>query len=170
MVASAKDAAVMIRDFADGDAGAVNRVALSAFAQYEGVYSDWETLRTGVGSMAALSHHAEIVVADAATSGVVGAVAYCPPHSQPRADFFDPDRAIIRMLVVNPASRGHGIGRALTMECVRRAKRDGAPSISLHTSPAMEVALAMYLKIGFRLVRPVPDRFGVPYAVYTLGI
>jgi hypothetical protein len=30
--------------------------------------------------------------------------------------------------------------------------------------------LAMYLKMGFKLTRQVPDRFGVPYAVYTLDL
>jgi hypothetical protein len=30
----------------------------------------------------------------------------------------------------------------------------------------MEVALALYLRMGFALEARVPDRFGVPYGVY----
>ena len=160
---------MLIRDFTPEDAGAVNAVALAAFEQYRGVYSDWEALARGVGSMAALSDCAEIVVAEN-EKRLIGAVAYCPPRSSPRADFFEPEWPIIRMLVVDPSARGNGVGRALTEECIRRARRDGASLIGLHTSPAMEVALGMYLRMGFRLVRDVPDRFGVPYAVYALNL
>jgi ribosomal protein S18 acetylase RimI-like enzyme len=74
------------------------------------------------------------------------------------------------MLVVDPRARGKGIGRSLTEACIERARRDGASAISLHTSPAMEAALALYLKMGFELERPVPDRFGVPYGVYLLRL
>ena len=154
-----------IRPFSAADAEAVNRMALAAFAQYRGVYSDWERLSRGVGAMAELAPSGEIIVAE--TEGAIaGAVAYFGPHTVPRADFFEPDWPIIRMLVVDPAARGRGIGRALTLACIERARADRAPVIALHTSPAMEVALAMYLKLGFRLERPVPDRFGVPYGLY----
>jgi GNAT superfamily N-acetyltransferase len=158
-----------IRRFAPEDAGAVNAVALAAFDQYRGVYSDWEVLARGVGAMAALAETAEIVVAEDA-GRIVGAVAYVPPFAEPRADFFRPEWPIIRMLVVDPAERGRGVGRALAEACVDQARRDGAHAIALHTSPAMEVALALYLRMGFALERHVPDRFGVPYAVYVKAL
>ena len=66
------------------------------------------------------------------------------------------------MLVVDPAARGRGLGRLLTEECIRRARRDGAGAIALHTSPIMQVALAMYLRLGFVLLRDAPPVFGVP--------
>ena len=72
-------------------------------------------------------------------------------------------------LVVEPKARGRGVGRALTEECIERALQDGAQLISLHTSPAMETARAMYQRMGFSLAKALPDRFGVPYAVYTLA-
>lgn len=160
---------MLIREFRAADATAVNAVALAAFAQYEGIYSDWETFTRGVGSMASLAEGTEIIVAED-EGQLLGAVVYCPPHSTPRADFFKPEWPIVRMLVVDPPARGKGVGRKLTQECIRRATRDGASQISLHTSPAMAVALAMYLKMGFRLIREVPERFGVPYGVYTLEL
>lgn len=52
------------------------------------------------------------------------------------------------MLVVDPDLRGKGLGRRLTGECVARARRDNAAVIALHTSPAMEVALRIYLKMA----------------------
>lgn len=158
-----------IRPFAPEDADAVNAVALAAFDQYRGVYDDWETLSRGVGAMALLAKTAQIVVAED-EARIVGAIAYVPPFGEPRADFFQPESPIIRMLVVDPAARGRGIGRALTEACLERARGDGAETIALHTSPAMEVALAMYLRMGFVLERHVPDRMGVPYAVYVKAL
>lgn len=157
---------MIVRPYSPADAAAVNAVALAAFAQYRGVYSDWETLSRGVGAMASLADGGEIIVAEDAEGTIVGAVAYFPPGSEPRADFFEPDWPIVRMLVVDPAARGQGIGRRLTCQCIDLARRDMACLIALHTSPAMEVALAMYLRMGFVLERKVPDRFGVPYGVY----
>jgi ribosomal protein S18 acetylase RimI-like enzyme len=119
--------------------------------------------------MADLSKHAELIVAED-EGQILGAVAYCPPGSTPRADFFDPQWSIVRMLVVAPSGRGRGIGRRLTNECIYRSRRDEASAISLHTSPVMEVALNMYLRMGFNRRRRVPDRFGVPYGVYTLQL
>lgn len=158
-----------IRDFNAGDAAAVNAVALAAFAQYQGIYDDWDTLVRGVAATADLARHAEIIVAEDG-GRLIGAVAYCPPRSQPRAEFFDPEWPIIRMLVVEPSARGQGIGRRLTDACLERARRDGAELISLHTSPAMAAALAMYRRMGFKLLRRLPDRFGVPYGLYALDL
>jgi ribosomal protein S18 acetylase RimI-like enzyme len=158
-----------IRSFAPADAQAVNAVALSAFAQYESVYQGWDALKQGVGAMASLADSGEILVA-CDDDEVVGAVAYIPPYASPRADFFEPEWPIIRMLVVDPRARGKAIGRGLTEACIALARRDGASVIGLHTSPVMEAALALYLRMGFRLERRVPNRFGVPYAVYLLEL
>ena len=119
--------------------------------------------------MSGLSGEAELLIAEEG-GRIAGAVAYCPPFSQPRADFFEARWPLIRMLVVAPEARGRGIGRSLTEACIERARRDGARSIALHTSPVMEVAMALYLRRGFRLERRVPDRFGVPYAIYLLDL
>ena len=74
------------------------------------------------------------------------------------------------MLVVDPEFRGKGIGRALSKECIARAKRDGSPIIALHTSPIMTVALPMYLRMGFVKAYDAPPIFGVAYAVYTKSL
>jgi ribosomal protein S18 acetylase RimI-like enzyme len=157
---------MLIRPYRSSDADAVNACALAAFAQYRGVYSDWDVLERGVGSMASLAETGKILVAEV-DGRVVGAVAYIGPGQLPRADFFEAGWPIIRMLIVDPRARGQGIGRKLTEACLDFARRDAAEVIALHTSPAMEVALALYLRMGFQLLRRVPDRFGVPYAVYV---
>jgi ribosomal protein S18 acetylase RimI-like enzyme len=109
-----------------------------------------------------------VIVAEAGGQ-LAGAVAYIPPGA-PKAVFFDPAWPIIRMLVVDPACRGKGIGRALTDECLARARRDNANVIALHTSPVMTVALPMYQRMGFVKLRDAPPILGVEYAVYTKAL
>lgn len=154
----------IIRDFAAEDAAAVNAVALAAFEQYRGEYEDWPAFSAFVGAMANLAEGGELIVA-LSDGRVAGAVAYFAPHATKPA-LFDPAWPVIRMLVVDPAARGRGLGRMLTEECIRRARRDGADMIALHTSPIMQVALAMYLRLGFVPLRDSPPIYGVPYRIY----
>jgi hypothetical protein len=58
----------------------------------------------------------------------------------------------------------------LTQACTDRAVADGAPLVALHTSPIQSVALAMYLRMGFRELRPIAPIFGVPYSIYLLSL
>jgi ribosomal protein S18 acetylase RimI-like enzyme len=67
---------------------------------------------------------------------------------------------------VTPKARGFGIGHRLAEECIRRAQRDEAPLLALHTTPIMQVALPMYERMGFRFHGEAPTIFGVPYGIY----
>jgi ribosomal protein S18 acetylase RimI-like enzyme len=72
------------------------------------------------------------------------------------------------MLVVDPAARGGGIGRALVAAALALARRAEAPAVGLHTSPIMVSALRMYEAIGFVREHDLPPNRGVPYARYML--
>ena len=155
----------MLRDYQATDAEAIVRVALAAFAEFEPHFSDWPLFNANVAKMPGLAQTGEIIVAED-DGRIVGAVAYIGPKAKKPA-FFDPAWPVIRMLVVDPAARGKGVGRQLTEECLRRAERDQARVIALHTTPIMTVALPMYLRMGFVKTGEAPDILGVPYAVYV---
>jgi ribosomal protein S18 acetylase RimI-like enzyme len=70
----------------------------------------------------------------------------------------------------DPAARGKGIGKALAVACVERAKEDGARFMGLHTSPIMTVALPMYVRIGFAKDADLPPIAGAPHARYVLRL
>jgi ribosomal protein S18 acetylase RimI-like enzyme len=53
------------------------------------------------------------------------------------------------LLAVHPNARGLGIGKALTEECLSRARELGATTMGLHTTAVMDVARAMYQRMGF---------------------
>ena len=55
----------------------------------------------------------------------------------------------IRFLAVRGDMGGKGIGRALTVACIQRAKEEGRSKVILHTTEHMQVAWKMYEKMGF---------------------
>lgn len=55
----------------------------------------------------------------------------------------------IRLLAVKPEARKQGIAKALTNECLQRAKKLGRQFVLLHTTNAMKIAWEMYEKMGF---------------------
>jgi GNAT superfamily N-acetyltransferase len=154
----------VLREFCAADSQEINRLAVTAFQEYSSNYSDWPALATFLAKMSDLAKTGEIVVAEVAAE-IVGAVAYIPPH-RAKAPYFDQAWPVIRSLVVDPKKRGAGVGRALTQECINRARRDRSSVIALHTSAIMTVALPMYLRMGFEWHHDAPAIYGVPYSVY----
>ncbi|HEU4851014.1 MAG TPA: GNAT family N-acetyltransferase [Telluria sp.] len=159
---------IIIRDYRRSDEGAVNALAVKAFEQYQSMYEDWPGFRARLENMSTIAESGELVVAEV-DGTLAGAVGYIAPF-RPKADYFEPEWPIMRMLVVDPAMRGRGVGRTLARECLARARRDGATEFALHTSPIMEVALPMYLRMGFRRRRSAPLIHGVDYDVYVLSL
>ena len=66
------------------------------------------------------------------------------------------DTAVLRVLLVDPEARGHGVGAALVDTCVDFARKAGYTTMRLWTTDPLVQARRIYLARGFRLVEEKP--------------
>lgn len=96
---------------------------------------------------------------------LIGAVTYYEPGRMRYGETETPAPegwSGIRLLGVVPEARGKGVGRHLTESCISLARKHRAEGVLLHTSELMDVARAMYERMGFARDEsldfyPIPD-------------
>jgi ribosomal protein S18 acetylase RimI-like enzyme len=140
-----------------------------------GVYTGEQLAEPGyvpqLADVAGRADRAELLVARDGSGTVVGSVALVLT-----GDFGEvtesEDEAAFRMLVVDRARRGQGIGEALVRACTDRARAAGKRRVVLSTDPRMTAAHRLYERLGFTRLperdwTPVP---GVDLRVYALDL
>ncbi|QQQ79020.1 bifunctional helix-turn-helix transcriptional regulator/GNAT family N-acetyltransferase [Saccharothrix sp. 6-C] len=83
----------------------------------------------------------------------------------------DDRTAKLRLLLVEPAARGLGIGARLVEECLRFARRAGYERMELWTVAGLAASRHLYEKAGFRVDRSTPERlFGCDVEAQTWSL
>jgi ribosomal protein S18 acetylase RimI-like enzyme len=85
-------------------------------------------------------------------------------------EVFQEDWSYMRMVGVNKAYGGKGIGKYLIKQCLAYAKETGEKAVALHTSEFMDAARHIYESMGFCRIRQLPDRLGKRYWLYLLEL
>ena len=152
------------------DAGAINRLCVEAYQEYEAAVGreNWEQMQKLLSQAADLSAIGDLFVAED-EGGVLGMVLYLPPGKSDGVSI-PKEWATMRTLAVAPQSRGRGVGKRLTEYCIERAAADGATAIGLTTSEMMRIALPMYERMGFQREEELEPRFGAKQARYVLRL
>jgi ribosomal protein S18 acetylase RimI-like enzyme len=102
-----------------------------------------------------------LVAVDDAADRLVGAVTFVLPGSR-YAELARPGEAEFRMLAVDPAAQGRGVGRLLVGECLRRAAEAGCGAVVICYRDFVDAAVRLYTGLGFERLperdwAPAPD-------------
>lgn len=137
-----------IRAVRDEEHSELADLTVAAYRQVGHVEDGYEVeLRDVAGRVAG----AEVLVAvdDEADGRLLGGVTFVPDHASPYAEFDVEHAAGIRMLAVHPDAQGRGVGEALTLACLERARTLGRREVILHSTPFMTTAHGIYARLGF---------------------
>jgi GNAT superfamily N-acetyltransferase len=140
-----------LRDPRPGDMGWVVQSHGSLYAGEYGFDSSFEALVAEIAAKFLTSFDASrercwIADIDGAAVGSV----FLVKHSD--------DIAKLRLLLVDPAGRGQGLGRRLVSECLAFARQCGYRKITLWTQSILIAARKIYQEAGFVLVATEPHR------------
>jgi ribosomal protein S18 acetylase RimI-like enzyme len=162
----------MIRDARPDELEAVARLSVEAYREFADAVGPevWSRMERNLSRLGGDSPDAVTIVAEM-DGQLAGTAEYLGPagHRVGLVQAVPEGEAYIGRLGVSATFRRRGVGRALTEECIRRARVDGAGSIGLATRDVMAAARAMYESLGFGYVRTV-DRAGSRYLTYVLEL
>lgn len=170
---------IHVRTAHDSEIERARDILREAYAQYESEmpHENWVLYQADILDLEGRAHSSELLVAEM-DDEVVACVSYYAPGATvayPSATFSETwpaEWAAFRLLAVNPITRGKGVGRRLTEDCIERARSSGAPALGLHTTAPMKVAREMYERMGFERIprydfQPSPE---ILVAAYRLSL
>jgi ribosomal protein S18 acetylase RimI-like enzyme len=137
---------------------------------YRNIGSVSDHYAAGLRDVAGRAQSARILVA-ADGGAPLGCVTLILGDS-PLSEVSRPDEGEFRMLAVDPAAQGRGVGAALVRVCIDEIRRAGRARVVLSSASDMLAAHGLYERLGFtrapeRDWRPVPE---VQLRVYELAL
>jgi ribosomal protein S18 acetylase RimI-like enzyme len=135
----------------------IGRLLIQVYSQLEGFpkqneQPDYYKMLANVGDFTSRPG-TELLVAVSPENEIAGAVVFfnnMQYYGSGGTATLEKNAAGFRLLAVNPALRGQGIGKLLTLECITRAKNKNLDQVIIHTTKAMQTAWKMYENIGFK--------------------
>ncbi|WP_299457205.1 GNAT family N-acetyltransferase [uncultured Microscilla sp.] len=158
---------INIREAQSNEYKALGQLMLRVFSSLEGFPSRAEhpTYYALLDNVGKLNEKAstEILIARSTDNELLGGVVFVgnmQDYSSKGVTTTIQNASGIRLLVVSPAARGQGVGKALTEACLQRARNLESQQMILHTTQAMKVAWGMYERMGFARLPSLDFRQG----------
>jgi GNAT superfamily N-acetyltransferase len=137
---------VFVREIAPAEHEALGEITVAAYREVGETDEPYYAELRDVAARAALVP--VLVAVDDRTGRLLGGLTYVSgPGPYAEGDFGD--AATFRMLAVDPAARGRGVGRRLVEAAIARARAEGRPAIGIFTRPFMTAAQTLYASLGF---------------------
>ncbi|TMK20889.1 MAG: GNAT family N-acetyltransferase [Actinobacteria bacterium] len=155
---------ITVREASPAEIDAVADLLAAAYIEYEpgsrdaAFRAEWDRYFAEIRDVSGRRDDGSILFVALDGDRIVGSATFYPPGS---TEDRPPGWAGVRLVGVHPDARGRGVARALTEECLRRARADGATAVGLYTSTIMTAARRLYERIGF-VREPEHDREFVP--------
>jgi GNAT superfamily N-acetyltransferase len=135
-----------IREVRPSEYDRLGRLTVAAYQALEG--GDLGSYAEELADVAARAAAAEVLVA-VDDGALLGGVTFVAGPQNPYAEDLREGEVGIRMLAVDLAAQGRGVGRALSVACVERARTVAAQRVALHSTPWMITAHRLYESLGF---------------------
>jgi GNAT superfamily N-acetyltransferase len=139
-----------VRPATADELAAVGELCVAAYAEF--LEDDFHYMATLRDTQVRAAEAELLVAADG--GALLGTVTFVPDGG-PLGEIATPDEAEFRMLAVDPAARGRGVGMALMQWVVDEAIRRGKGGIVCSSLAEMVAAHRIYERLGFRRV---PER------------
>ena len=162
------EADILIREGSAAELDQVEALVKAAYREFQPLFPEqvwqawmdniWETVHSPAG----------VVIVAESEGKIQGVVKFYPDASLSALGNWPREAASMRVLAVNPDSRGQGLGTLLARECVQRARALKIGTIYLYTGAFMQAARHIYEKLGFKRA-PEFDRDPGPIA-YRLDL
>jgi len=135
----------------------IGKLMVSVYSQLEGFPKESEQpeyykMLANIGALTK-KPATELLVAISTTGQILGAVVYFSDmlyYGSGGTATQEKNASGFRLLAVDTASRGKGIGRLLCNECISKARKLKQEQVIIHTTKAMQTAWKMYEDLGFK--------------------
>ncbi len=146
-----------IRNAKPNEFAEIGKIMVKVYSQLEGFPKESEQpnyyeMLANIGALTE-KPETELLIAISPDNKIVGGVVYFGDmkyYGSGGTATKVKNAAGFRLLAVDNSTRGNGIGKVLTNECIRKTKNKKINQVIIHTTKAMQTAWKMYEKIGFK--------------------
>ncbi|MBC7948033.1 MAG: GNAT family N-acetyltransferase [Chitinophagaceae bacterium] len=146
-----------LRSARPGEFAAIGCLMVQVYSQLDGFPKESEQpnyykMLENIGELTT-NPEIELLVASTTSDEIAGAVLFISDmqyYGSGGSAIQEKNASGFRLLAVDTARRGMGIGKLLTNECIRKARERNALQLIIHSTKAMQTAWKMYEHMGFR--------------------